>query len=107
VIQADGSVREMAMDGGPPLCVDETFPYPVETARLAAGETFVVLTDGVTEAQSPQEELFGRARAIAAIQGRRPLAEIVDGLIAAVRAFEGGGDPSDDITVLAVRLSGR
>jgi len=35
--------------------------------------------------------------------GYRALPELVDGLVAAVRAFEAGGEPSDDLTVLALR----
>jgi serine phosphatase RsbU (regulator of sigma subunit) len=74
---------------------------------MAPGETLVVLTDGVTEAQSPTEELFGRDRAMAAVVRAGPLPAMVDGLVAAVRDFEGGGEPSDDLTVLALRFSGR
>jgi serine phosphatase RsbU (regulator of sigma subunit) len=33
----------------------------------------------------------------------RPLPDMVDGLVAAVLAFEAGGEPSDDVTVLALR----
>jgi hypothetical protein len=33
-------------------------------------------------------------------------AAMVDQVAAAVRAFEAGGEPSDDLTILAVRLAG-
>ena len=33
-----------------------------------------------------------------------PLHELVDELVRAVRDFEAGGEPSDDLTVLALRL---
>jgi len=98
----------LRLDGGPPLCVDETFPYPLESGRLEPGDTLLVLTDGVTEAQSPAGELFGRERVITVLDGsgREPLTAVVDRLVEAVLAFEGGGDLSDDLTVLALRLSG-
>ena len=111
LVDADGSARELRLDGGPPLCAAEGFRYPVERARLAPGETLVVVTDGVTEAQDPCGALFGRERALAAAAAgaRRSVGEAVDGVVAAVRAFEAGGEPSDDMTVLALRLrpSGR
>ncbi len=108
IVGADGSVRELRLDGGPALCAAEGFSYPVETHRLAPGETLVAYTDGVTEAQDLAGELFARDAAMAELSrtAGRPLPEVVDSLVATVRAFEAGGEPSDDLTVLAVRLRG-
>ena len=107
LIDSGGGVRELRLEGGPALCVAEGFPYPVEHHRLEPGETLVAYTDGVTEAQDPAGNLFDREGAIKVLTGkaREPLAEMIDALVAAVRAFEAGGEPSDDMTVLAVRRS--
>jgi adenylate cyclase len=77
----------------------------VERYRLEPGETLVVYTDGVTEAQDPSGNLFERegAMAVLAAHATKPLAEVIDALVTAVRAFEAGEDASDDLTVLAVR----
>ncbi|MBK1990984.1 serine/threonine-protein phosphatase, partial [Sphaerospermopsis aphanizomenoides BCCUSP55] len=107
IVNAQGIAREVELDGGPPLCVAETFPYPVETHRLAPGEVLCCFTDGLTEAQTPDGELFGRARAEAAMAAAARVGSIsqaVDSLVAQVRAFEAGGEPSDDLTILAVSL---
>jgi adenylate cyclase len=107
IVDAQGVAREVDLDGGPPLCVAETFPYPVETHRLAPGEVLFCFTDGLTEAQTPGGELFGRARAEAAMAAAARAGDIsqaVDSLVAQVRAFEAGGEPSDDLTILAVSL---
>jgi len=105
VISRDGQVRPLRLDGGPPLCAMDGFAYPLETFRLEHGETLVAFTDGMTEAQDPAQELFGAQRAATAIAAAagRPIAELVDRLVAAVRAFEAGGEPSDDLTILALR----
>jgi adenylate cyclase len=104
VIAADGTVRELVLEGGPALCVAEGFPYPVERFRLEPGETLIAFTDGVTEAQDPGGELFGRARTLAVIGGpKTPLSELIDRLVAAVRRFEAGAEASDDLTILGVR----
>ncbi|MBS0360004.1 MAG: SpoIIE family protein phosphatase, partial [Proteobacteria bacterium] len=81
------------------------FPYPVESFWLEPGETLVCFTDGVTEAQDPKGRLLDRKRVMTVLAEARgkPLAKVVDRLVAAVRAFEAGGEPSDDLTVLAVR----
>jgi serine phosphatase RsbU (regulator of sigma subunit) len=105
LVDAAGGVRELRLEGGPALCVAEGYPYPVERYRLDPGETLVAYTDGVTEAQDPKGALFEREGAMRVLAGQatKPLAELVDALVAAVRAFEAGEDPSDDLTVLAVR----
>lgn len=107
VVDPSGAVRELKLDGGPPLCVDEAFAYPEEVHRLAPGETLVAFTDGLSEAQAPDGALFRREQVFAALsQASRAatLAGLIDGLVAQVRAFEGDGEPSDDLTVMAVRL---
>ncbi len=106
VVGVDGAVSELVLDGGPPLCVDETFPYPAESHRLAPGEVLVAFTDGLTEAQAPDGRLFSRDQLLAAVAqaGRAgSLTAMLDELVAQVRHFEAGGDPSDDLTVLALR----
>lgn len=106
VVDPNGSVRELKLEGGPPLCVADDYPYPVETHHLAPGEILVAFTDGLTEAQSPDETLFSRDQLLAAVaQASRAdsLMGVVDSLVASVRAFEAGGEPSDDLTVMAVR----
>lgn len=103
----DGQVRELALLGGPPLCVDPAFPYSVESCRLSPGETLLVFSDGLTEAQGPDGQLLPRAEMLAAV-GRAAAAPsaaaMVDEVAAAVRAFEAGSEPSDDLTILAVRV---
>src|SRR4029453_2290686 len=64
---ADGQVRELALIGGPPLCVDPTFPYPTETDRLRPGETLVVFSDGLTEACAVDARLITRDQVLAAV----------------------------------------
>lgn len=106
VVGQNGQVRELKLDGGPPLCVDETFPYPVETHYLREGEILVAFTDGLTEAQDPSGALFAREQVLAAVtEGAKAerLTDMVDQIVARVRAFEAGGEPSDDLTVLALR----
>jgi serine phosphatase RsbU (regulator of sigma subunit)/CHASE2 domain-containing sensor protein len=108
IAAADGQVRELRLLGGPPLCVDPAFPYPVEPCRLEPGETLLAFTDGLTEAQDADGRLWPRDDLLAAV-GRAAAAPsaaaMADEVAAAVRAFEAGAEPSDDLTILAVRLA--
>jgi len=106
ILDTAGQVRALRLEGGPPLCAMPGYPYPMEAYRLEPGETLVVFTDGVTEAQDPAEDLFGARRAIAAVAaaaGPAPLEVLVDSLVTTVRGFEAGNEPSDDLTILALR----
>lgn len=105
IIAPDGSVKTHEMEGGPPLCVVD-YPYPMERLRLRPGETLVLITDGVTEAHSPQNTVFGVAGAQATLSRIAPgdAKALVTGLSQAVLAFEDGGEASDDMTILAFGL---
>lgn len=106
VVDASGAVRELRLEGGPPLCVVDAFPYPIETHRLAPGETLVAFTDGLTEAQDPDGRLFDRAQLLSAVgQASRAatLGGLIDSIVDRVRLHEAGGEPSDDLTILALR----
>jgi PAS domain S-box-containing protein len=106
LILPDGKVVDLTLEGGPPLCAAEGYVYPVETHQLPQGAALVCVTDGVTEAQGPTGDLFGRKRlrmALGQHAGAPALTEMVDSLVAAVRNFEAKGEPSDDLAVLALR----
>ena len=104
VVRGDGSVEVVPMRGGPPFCVVD-FPYPTEELRLAPDETLVLITDGATEAQNSGAELFGVDGVVSAL-AQQQLATAPDrvrDLAEQVRAFEGDTDPSDDLTIVALR----
>ena len=89
-----------------PFCVAE-LPYPLETLTLKPGETLVLITDGVTEAQNAQGALFGSARILADMTHRAGSATaICEKIRDQVRVFEEGTEATDDLTVMAVRYLG-
>lgn len=105
-IGTDGSVREEALEGGPPFCIID-YPWPAERLTLLPGEALVLITDGVTEAQNRSQQLFGNQRTRdALLAGQGSAAAMVDNLCLAVRRFEDGTDASDDLTVVALRYLG-
>jgi sigma-B regulation protein RsbU (phosphoserine phosphatase) len=82
-------------------------PIERETFALEHGDTFVLFSDGVSEAMNPAEDFYGDDRllsALAAASGAT-LPEIVASVMADVRAFAAGAKQSDDITVLAARYA--
>lgn len=90
---------------GPPLCTVEEFPYEAERTRLLPGETLVLYTDGVPEAERKDGAMYGLDRigtALAGLEGAAP-SVVVDRLHADVEAFVAGAEPSDDVCILVVK----
>jgi serine phosphatase RsbU (regulator of sigma subunit) len=106
------AVERLEGGGGPPLCVLEGFPYETATAQLRPGETVLLVTDGVTEADGPRGDLFGTPRVTGLLTGaahapvRSEPARLVADLVGALRTFRGPIEPADDVTLLAVQWLG-
>jgi serine phosphatase RsbU (regulator of sigma subunit) len=67
-----------------------------------------LLTDGVTEAENQQQAPYGVERALACFEGRIENAAMVCAqLHADVKRFTAGAPPSDDLTIMAIRFTGR
>jgi serine phosphatase RsbU (regulator of sigma subunit) len=75
-----------------------------DTSRLEPGDSIVVYSDGVTDAEDERGEQFGEDRLLECLRGPslRSAEAIRDRLLDAVRAFTGVRPPADDITVMVV-----
>jgi sigma-B regulation protein RsbU (phosphoserine phosphatase) len=107
VITADSKARPLSDDSGPIVGIMEGFSYDTYTGRLAPGESLVLYTDGVTEAQDKDGGFFGdnRLEELLAAHGVEPAQQLVASVHAAVQEFAAGVPQADDITVLALRLT--
>lgn len=96
------------VEAGPPLCVIEDYQYPVALATLQPGDLLVLISDGVTEAQNPAENLYGRDRIMAHLntfdQENGTTESLCSRLYEDVQQFCAGAVQSDDITIMAVRF---
>jgi serine phosphatase RsbU (regulator of sigma subunit) len=108
VRRADGTLEDVVMEGGLPLCTMPGYAYPLESLALAPGDGLVIITDGVREAQNDSGGFFGsdRTRDVLLAWGDGPAGAATRALITAVRAFEDGAPASDDLTVMALRYRG-
>ena len=74
---------------------------------LLAGDKILLFTDGLYEVPNAGNEDYGQERLLAAAQLRLnlPLPELLDGVIADVRAFAGGEDFCDDVCLLGMEVA--
>ncbi|MBQ7584249.1 MAG: serine/threonine-protein phosphatase [Lachnospiraceae bacterium] len=88
--------------------VMEDAVYPESETGLKPGDVIYIYTDGVTEARNASDELFGTERMLACLDGAKD--DTPEGIIhkvnEALEDYARGVRQSDDITMLAVRLSG-
>lgn len=84
------------------------FPYQEESIDLEPGSKLLLYTDGVTEAETRQKELFGEDRLLAVVSDPefRKLTpeEMTERVNAAVVAHADGNEQNDDITIMAISL---
>jgi len=105
LLSSEGDVTRVRLTGGPPFCVAD-LAYPAETLTLKAGDTLVLVTDGVTEAQDAAGQLFGRNRILATRAENESATAVCERIRDEVRTFEEGTEATDDLTVMAIRYFG-
>ena len=90
------------------LGVDAAAHYSANELTLSKGDTLLLYTDGLTEAENIRKELFGERRALetAAISGTLTASEQMERMQQAVHTFVDGAEQSDDLTMLVIRFMG-
>jgi sigma-B regulation protein RsbU (phosphoserine phosphatase) len=90
--------------GGPVLGLLEDASFEVGTVDLRPGDIVAMVTDGATEALSPEDEEFGDDRvALALRSGGASAQELLRSLVEAVHAWTGAAGCTDDLTALILK----
>ncbi|MCB8925848.1 MAG: PP2C family protein-serine/threonine phosphatase [Ardenticatenaceae bacterium] len=98
----NGSVQSLARTGIP-LGMFEGMDWQQETIQIGLGDSLILYSDGVPEAQNEQQEEFGEARMLAIAQ--RPFAhahDLQEAIATAVHQFVDDAPQFDDITLMVV-----
>ncbi len=109
ILDSGGTVKRTLDSTDIPLGFLQERPFGYsETIGLEPGDILALLTDGITDAARPDQNLFGVERALDFIREHRHQSarEIVDGLYRAVRAFSNGMPQIDDITAVICKTAG-
>jgi serine phosphatase RsbU (regulator of sigma subunit) len=105
LILRDGSTEvEEVLLSAVPLGTLTGVSYQQRQLAVAPGDTLLLMSDGLVEAMSPDQQLFGYERVSEhlASLGGATAEEVVDGMLAEVMSFVGGSTPQDDITIVAM-----
>lgn len=101
VRRSAGAIESLDGAGGLVLGAMPGVEYPNHTLQLQRGDRLVLYTDGITEAFSPTEELYGAKRLVdeVRVHGGGTPAALVERICQSVTSFAGPAPQSDDITL--------
>lgn len=109
IMRNDGSVEILRARSGPAAGIMDGLEYTPLRTQVAPGETFVLYTDGVTEAMNHANVLYGDDRLFNLLEETSNAVgaeTIVKRIMADVRSHAGDAEQSDDITILTLRFIG-
>ena len=89
--------KEIEIEPNIPLGYKGDFDFVEQETCIAKGDTLVLYTDGVTEARNAEHKMLGKQR----------WAEIVEqggDLLETVKAYIGVAEPTDDITLMTIKI---
>ncbi|MGA7834922.1 MAG: SpoIIE family protein phosphatase, partial [Acidimicrobiales bacterium] len=98
-------VSELYTEGSFPVGLIPDAEFTLAKMQLEPGDTLVLFSDGVTEAENPNQDLFEVSGLSAALAGQQdlPVEALQQSILESVRAFTRGAHQSDDLTLLVVR----
>jgi serine phosphatase RsbU (regulator of sigma subunit) len=100
-----GQVTELYNEGSFPVGLIPEADYESARLQLEPEDTLVLFSDGVTEAENMNHDLFEVSGLSQALAGKQdvPVEALQQSVLDAVSAFTRGASQSDDITLLVVR----
>ena len=105
VLRTAGQWQMVDVVANLPLGIEADYEYKAQTTQMTYNDLLFLYTDGLTEAENANHELYGEQRmmqCLSAMSVTRPR-EIIESLQDNVEVFVDGAQQSDDLTMLAVR----
>ena len=102
--QADNLKQKVFLpcDSNLPIGIMGGWKFTQQETNIVPGTTIFLYTDGLTEAENIEHELFGEERMINAVPFALDSKEIIERVTEAVQAFTGDAEQSDDLTMLTI-----
>lgn len=101
---SDGVVELRAT--GMPLGLMPNMEYEEKTYQLDVGDVMVLTSDGITEAHSPEGEMYGFSRLMGQVGRKLSDEDMVSALVGDLERWTGGvAEQEDDITLVVVNRS--
>ncbi len=101
----DGSVQRLSATA-PPVGLFREITFGISEVELLTGDTLIVYTDGVTEAERLDTEMFGEERLEELVrqQSHLPIGELLESILESISLFTGGTIQHDDQALVVARV---
>lgn len=108
VIAPDGSMADLDTASNLPIGVMEDCEYQEQQITIPTGGALLVYTDGITQAEASNGELYGieRLRGQLRNTSKEGCEQILRKLRASVQNFTQGNEQDDDVAAMAIRYLG-
>ena len=105
IIMDSQGIRYLTLKPGFVLGPMPDILYKAERLTMKPGDTLFLYTDGVTEAQNGEQELYGEEQLLNALQQapKEDLTEMIHYIRAEVIRHTNGAPQSDDVTMVAIK----
>ena len=102
-------VGTLPCDANIPVGIDPTWNYTLQEADIYTGTTIFLFTDGLTEAENINHELFNMERVketaeLALSRREQDPHKIIGIMTDAVHQFVGEAEQSDDLTMMGIQF---
>jgi serine phosphatase RsbU (regulator of sigma subunit) len=89
---------------GMALGIVEKTHWRQKVMKFSPGDTLLLYTDGITEAQNGRGEQYGEHRLVRTFRtsSGRPAAKLIDSILDDLRSFTGKSTQQDDIAIIAI-----
>jgi len=106
ILDRSGAVKRVLKATGVPIGLFRDWECdPSIEVMLEPGDLMVLFTDGITEAENQEGDVFGTERILEFVSGHRHETshDIVHGLFLAVQRFTGSAPQNDDVTAIVCK----
>ena len=103
VVRRESGALSRLPPTGPAVGLLPGLRFRVEMTSLARGDLLLAFTDGVSEARNSAGGLYGEGRLLGLLEEPASATALLSRIEGSLQAHTAGGEPSDDVTMLAVR----
>ena len=106
LIDPDKVINEIEATG-PAIGIIEGADFKSEKIAITAGSTLLLYSDGITDVQSEQEDIFGADKLLSLVGKAQGSAKsLVESLVVETKTFMGEAKQFDDMTLMAISREG-
>ncbi|MDR0982854.1 MAG: SpoIIE family protein phosphatase [Culturomica sp.] len=99
----DGSIEFIKLESDLPLGINKSYVYHDYEYQFKKNEGILLYTDGVTDAQNPDNEFFREERLLQIVKDFKdlPIKDLINKIIEEINTHQNGSEQTDDFTIFA------